>query len=169
MRSPYKSLWVTGFFAFSVAGSQVNAEVPYDYYSAAQCHAYDGSYLDSMDGALTNLQDPSVSEAVCPVVRIYPRHPGRLRYVRVSLSLNADAPYFSRSVSVCAKGFWHSGEAVCDTKTVGGSGFRTVAFERDELRDVRGVPYGWAQYMYVVVQQSSYDKLYGYEVQFDLD
>lgn len=147
---------------------QAQAETPYDYYPASQCHAYEGSYADAEFGFVMNTLKDTIVDIVCPIVRIYPRTPNRLTFVRVSLSKSDEFPSASRLVSVCAKGYWHGKNAVCETKSIFKAGFQTITFDKNDLADIINVPWGWAHYMYITVQQYPSDELYGYETDFDL-
>jgi hypothetical protein len=77
------------------------------------------------------------------------------------------------TVSVCAKGYWQfSNNEVCATKRSNGfgvnPGFQRMWFYKEDLAKLRSVEFGWAYYMYVIVELDYLDGLNGYVTYFDL-
>lgn len=167
------SLSIVGAALISTSSSA--QESPYDYYSRSSCGASNTSdprsvYGDPSDGSVTNFSVIS-AYLLCPIMRIYPRHPGRLEAVEVDLQPSEKFSSFARDVRVCAMSADGGEEAVCVEVTIppySGSWAQRVSFDRTVFTPVRTAPPGWNYYMYIVIQQHPEDKLYGYRTYWDL-
>lgn len=151
----------------------VSEEVPYDYYHATSCfaHGLDISQLPDrrmeLHPALGYIEVPQGQSGwiFCPIVRVYPRHAGRLLQVVVDLDFPLAGK--SRTVSVCASRMMDVSDTPhCESQNVSGVGKKRVTLRRPILSTEAGL--SWDHYLFIVMYLEGGDRIYGYRTDFNL-